>query len=353
MAQHVYITYTPELKSIALAIGNNNFFNSMKEIRKDGLDSNDLLNLASASTTEFFYVIHSNTEVHFPNFNFTFKPPEWDKDYVHIWDDKLTVRLYNKNNVLKNPSLYADNEIANGNVLLKIMQDKIFTLPKTDIVFISYDEDSADTNYNKLKDRFPGALRSHGVKGIFAAHKAAANIAKTNMVYVVDADAIIEPTFDFNYYPNVYDIESVHVWYSRNPVNNLIYGYGGVKLFPRQLLLDYTGSPIDFTTSVSKHFKVMHEVSNVTQFNTDPFSAWRSGFRECAKLASKLIPNSTDTETEERLATWCSIGSDREFGDFAIMGANDGAAYGRAYKDQPDMLGLINDYSWLEKKFSS
>ena len=261
--------------------------------------------------------------------------------------------MYNKELVLSNPHLYTDSNLASGAVLIKNIADKVFEYNKLDIVFISYDEDSADAHYAALKHRFPRALRSHGVKGIYEAHKAAAELASTKLFYVVDADAIIEPTFDFSYYPNGYDINSVHVWYSRNLVNDLIYGYGGIKLFPRQLLLDYEGSPVDFTTSVSKHFKVMPTVSNITQFNTDPFSAWRSGFRECTKLASKLIPNYDNTETEERLAVWCTKGSDKEFGEFAIMGANEGMAFGKAYKDQPDMLGLINDYNWLEKLFSS
>jgi hypothetical protein len=35
------------------------------------------------------------------------------------------------------------------------------------------------------------------------------------------------------------------------------------------------------------------------------------------------------------------------------MGAKEGAEFGMAQKDQPDMLGLINDFKWLENKFSS
>lgn len=34
--------------------------------------------------TRLFYVIDGDTEV-FPSFDFTFKPPKWDQDYVHIW----------------------------------------------------------------------------------------------------------------------------------------------------------------------------------------------------------------------------------------------------------------------------
>ena len=353
MAQQIFVTYKKELKNVAVKIGQQFFANSVIEIGDAGLTSRDLLTMARRSATEFFYVINSDTEILFTDLIFSFKPPIWDSHLVHIWNNKLTVRLYNRELVLNNPEQYTDASIASGNVALKIITDKIFEYPRPDIVFISYDEDSADSNYAMLKDRFSNALRLHGVSGIYEAHKAAANIASTELVYIVDADAIIDPEFDFSYYPTGYDIESAHVWYSRNPVNDLIYGYGGVKLFPRQLLLDYSGSPIDFTTSVSKHFKVMPIISNITRFNTDPFSAWRSGFRECTKLASKLIANQNNVETEERLAAWCTKGSDREFGEFAMMGANEGMAFGKAHKDQPDKLGLINDFSWLAKQFSS
>ena len=353
MSQQIYVVYRKELKHIAEKIGQQIFSNSIIEIGNDGLTSNDLYSIARKSVTEFFYVINSDTEILFTNLDLSFKPPEWDKHLIHIWNNDLTVRLYNRELVLNNPDLYTDLQLASGNIELKNITDKIFEYPKLDIVFISYDEDNADANFEMLKHRFPAALRSHGVKGIYEAHMAAAKIASTDLFYAVDADAIIDPDFDFSYYPSGYDTDSVHVWYSQNPVNDLIYGYGGVKLFPRHLLLGYKGSPIDFTTSVSKHFKVMPTISNITQFNTDPFSAWRSGFRECTKLSSKLIPNHDNTETEERLNVWCTVGSDRAFGEFAIMGAIDGCAFGKAHKNQPDMLGLINDFDWLAKKFSS
>ena len=42
-----------------------------------------------------------------------------------------------------------------------------------------------------------------------------------------------------------------HVWRSKNPINDLLYGYGGVKLFPKQALLDFDDWHIDFTYSAS------------------------------------------------------------------------------------------------------
>ena len=45
----------------------------------------------------------------------------------------------------------------------------------------------------------------------------------------------------------------------------------------------------DMTTSISPKFKLMQDVSNITAFNVDEFSTWRSAFRECCKLASAVI----------------------------------------------------------------
>ena len=62
-----------------------------------------------------------------------------------------------------------------------------------DIIFISYDEINAEENWNKLITKAPYAKRIHGIKGIFEAHKAAAELATTELFYVVDADMEILP----------------------------------------------------------------------------------------------------------------------------------------------------------------
>jgi hypothetical protein len=351
MAQFIYLLVDIDTKSC-----DDIFTNGIYESKNLELTSDILEQMAKSCMVDYFYVITPRKEIFFPNFDFSFKPEEWDKEYMHIWNDDTTVRLFNKVAVLDNPSKFTDTALLNGDIKLKVMPGKIYDYPMFDIIFLSYDETYADANFKKLKERFPRAKRLHNIKGIMEAHKSAARWAlsdKSNMFYVVDADAKILPTFNFDYHPPWFDGQSVHVWYSHNPVNDLEYGYGGVKLFPSKLLVEYNGSPIDFTTTVSKNFKVIPEVSNITCFNTDPFSAWRSAFRECTKLASKLIINQDNTETEERLDTWCTKGVDREFGDFVIMGANEGREFGTENTNRTEMLALINDFEWLEKKFQS
>jgi hypothetical protein len=220
-----------------------------------------------------------------------------------------------------------------------------------DIIFISYNEPNADANFAKLKARFPYAQRINGIKGIHQAHIAAAKKAFTKMFWVVDGDAEIVDSFNFDYIVSKYDLECVHVWRSQNPINSLEYGYGGVKLLPKALTtkLDITTS--DMTTSISPLFKAMPEISNITAFNTDPFNTWKSAFRECCKLASRVIDRQDDTETQQRLETWCTLNESVPYGAHAYIGAIAGKYFGLFWQNAPSELAKINDFDWLKEQY--
>jgi hypothetical protein len=228
----------------------------------------------------------------------------------------------------------------------------IVSTPKPyDIVFISYQEPLADVYYKYLTYRFPRAKRVHGIKGIHQAHIEAAKLCETDMVWIVDGDALITKDFKFDYQVAQWDKEVVHVWRSVNPINDLVYGYGGVKLFPRMLTINMDTSKPDMTTSISNKFKAVQEISNITGFNTDPFSTWKSAFRECTKLSSKVIDRQKDDETQQRLQTWCTKGKDRPFGEYAILGAIAGKQYGIDNVGNIEALKKINDFDWLKEQF--
>ena len=215
-----------------------------------------------------------------------------------------------------------------------------------DIIFISYNELYADENFAKLQESYPLAKRIDKVAGIHQAHIAAAKKSMTRMFWVVDADAIIVDSFKFDYHVPDWDLDVVHVWHSRNPVNNLTYGYGGVKLLPKKLTIDMPVNTIDMTTNISSKFKVMEEVSNITAFNTDPFSTWRSAFRECCKLA---VTN--NEESLARLHFWCQLNDYARYGAYAYMGAITGRSYGEKNASNPEALAKINDFTWLEARW--
>tara|TARA_Y100001954_G_C15804325_1_gene601838 strand:+ start:521 stop:1852 length:1332 start_codon:yes stop_codon:yes gene_type:complete len=231
--------------------------------------------------------------------------------------------------------------------------NKIVSKPKPyDIVFISYEEPNADENYKRILERFPQCKRIHGVKGIHQAHIEAAKLCNTPMFWIIDGDADIVEDFNFDYQVPVWQWDHVHVWRSRNPINGLVYGYGGVKLFPRELTENMDVSKPDMTTSISAKFKTIQQISNITAFNTGEFETWKSAFRECCKLSSKVIDRQKEAETETRLKIWSSVGKDKPYGEYAIKGAKEGTMYGIANKGNIDALKKINDFDWLREKFN-
>jgi hypothetical protein len=220
-----------------------------------------------------------------------------------------------------------------------------------DIVFISYNELNADENWSLLKHNYPTAKRVNGVKGIHQAHINAAKKCFTKMFWVVDADAQLADDFLFRYEVDDYNLNTVHVWRSINPVNGLEYGYGGVKLLPLTRTLNMSTSSPDVATSISQNFKAIPEVSNVTAFNTDPFSTWRSAFRECAKLSSQVIDRQNSKETLERLHVWTTEGKNSTFGGYAIAGALAGKEFGLTCQAGLASLDMINDFDMLRTTF--
>jgi hypothetical protein len=173
----------------------------------------------------------------------------------------------------------------------------------------------------------------------------------TKMFWVVDGDAEVLDTFNFDYQVPNNELDYVHVWRSQNPVNGLVYGYGGVKLLPKKLTMNMDTSRVDMTTSISSLFKPMPDIANITAFDTDEFSTWRSAFRECAKLASSSIDRQNDEETQKRLDTWCTFAIGI-YANEAISGALAGRKYGRDNASNKEALSKLNDFTWLQDQWS-
>jgi hypothetical protein len=315
----------------------------------------EYLSASETTTTDMFWAVSNNLLIE-SNFKFDYQIPRGDPKVTHVFKNGSYfdgVCLFSKKTIVSR------KEFDYKFFVEKKEMDIVASTPKPyDIVFISYFEKSADINFQKLLDRVDKSTTVYRIKnvdGIHNAHRAAAALVKSNMFWVVDADAILDMYFNFEF-PQVawhdsYTQSIVHVWSSQNPVNDLVYGYGGVKLLPTKLTLNMDSANPDMTTSISTFFKSMPQVSNISAFNSDPFSTWRSAFRECVKLSSRTIKGQVDDETSNRLEVWCTIGADRLYGEYAISGALAGRNYGRKNADDVSALFLINDYEWLRVQF--
>ena len=71
-----------------------------------------------------------------------------------------------------------------------------------DVIFLSFFEENAEENWWLLKEKVPHAQRVENISPIGAAHRECANIARTNYFYVVDGDAKILDSFEFDFIPN-------------------------------------------------------------------------------------------------------------------------------------------------------
>lgn len=204
-----------------------------------------------------------------------------------------------------------------------------------DVIFISYDEPNADENFEHLQSLVPNVNRVHAVKGILNAHRAAAFMSSTKFFWVVDGDNWVRDDFDFGF---KWDKEKhlsnkqepVGFWQAENSVNGLVYGYGGIKLLPRNSLIamESEADLLDITSAISPMRYYHNVVGSTTVINKTPLQAWRAGFREAAKLS--LAVNQQPEHSSElvnRLNVWTTMGWDQLNGEHCIEGANAACEY--------------------------
>ena len=238
-------------------------------------------------------------------------------------------------------------------------------LSDIDIVYISYDEPNADKNYSDLLNKAPWAKRVHGVKGSDSAHKAAAQISDTDRFISVDGDNIVDPSFfdqELEFNEDITD--AVISWSGKNIVNGLVYGNGGLKCWPKDLVLNMktheNADPNDVANKVEFCWGIkyiqMNNVYSVAHVNGSPLQAFRAGFREGVKMSLDegkkikkiLLKESMFIKNYQRLCIWQSIGADVPNGLWSIYGARIGC-----YMTNCTDWDYINvrDFDWINDFF--
>ena len=282
-------------------------------------------------------IIH-NPDLPKIEYNEGYTAPWYDLKYEHVWylDNADNQKIW----TIK--ATFTDKHSGSKEIgtVTPIFEDHL------DVIFISYKEPNADENWNRVLEKAPWAKRVHGVEGIFNAHKAAAKLAKTDMFFVVDGDAWLVDNWQFDFQPGIFDRDCAYVWSSINPVNNLTYQNGGVKLFSKSILMrQKVWTTLDMFTGIMPKIKAEETISCVTTFNVNEFSTWRSAFRECVKLYI--------TNQMSRMSDWLNSDVEKPFGEFAVLGAWSGSQYAKENKDNQTALLKINDYQWLKKTFKA
>ena len=238
-----------------------------------------------------------------------------------------------------------------------------------DIVFISFDEPNADENYADLLDKAPWAKRSHGVFGSDAAHKAAADLAETDRFITIDADNIVDGNF-FGVEVDMDKVSDLDVisWAGKNEVNGLVYGNGGIKCWPKNVVYamkTHENAPagdkraqVDFCWNI--HYVQMNNIYCNVMNNGSPLQAWRAGFREGVKMGlvdgdvidPQMLKQQVHDKNYKRLLTWMTVGEDSENGLWAIYGARLGCYMTNIARTQWDWRN-VRDFRYLTNYFET
>lgn len=301
----------------------------------------DYVKARNISSTEYYYLLFTH-EIDL-NFDFGRKYSKYDLPYrlkfksIDSYDQELMF-------LIKRDDIYSQS---------KLMDISGYNTQLSDIFFISYDETYAKSRFNGLQKRLPNIQHIRGIKGINNAHIEAARRSSTDNFFVIDADAHVTNFDVFSFIPESHWKKYVHVWKSYNPVTKSSYGYGGVKLFPKYKVLNFSGSWTDFTGSVAGAFYKSHDtISNDTLYAIDEFSTWKAAFREMAKLTYALKYNPPSDINErmkmvQRIKSWCNS-TDHIFSE----ANNKGAIAGRLHViNNPNEIDKINDYEWIQKYY--
>jgi hypothetical protein len=238
----------------------------------------------------------------------------------------------------------------------------IFTTKNYPVVFLSYHEENAEHNYERLLQIVPNALRVDGVTGSDTAHKEIAKLfTDETHVIVVDGDNYITDDFlsqTIDFIDNVDFFQVVISFSGYNVVNGNMYGNGGVKVWPIELLRNMqthenslNQDSVDF--DLPAYLELNRYISKV-YINSSPRQAWRSGFREGMKLCldkGKIVQSVKDINWRnyERLWRWMHLGANVENGIWAIYGARQ-AAY-IALTKQEFHLANLRDFEHLNNLF--
>ncbi len=213
-------------------------------------------------------------------------------------------------------------------------------MTRFEAVMLSYDEPLADELHARLQ-RVLGlrVKRLHGVRGMRRAYRLAAEVVDTEHFLLADGDFAVGTEFDACAVDPLPEAVSMRVWRAVNPLNGLVYGYGGLKLIRRSALRKL-GEAVDVLAALPGRIEFTADIAGTTRINQSPYHAWKAGFRECAMLARGSEYAMGESLTAERIAAWIAGGAG-QFAQFAVSGAREGVAFAHEAARTPQLFDRL------------
>ena len=260
-------------------------------------------------------------------------PSYWEEQKLYSWGDTADIMLVPYKNNMK--QFYDHDFITNTH--------SSYPVKDMDIIFISYDEPTAEARYKQLKDRHPRTKWCKNVQGQTNAYHTAAQMSDTDYFFAVFPKLEIVDSFKFDFQPDRLKNPCHYIFNCKNPVNDLEYGHGSVLLYNKKLVLDTTDPGLDFTLSAPhEHVPLL---SAINHFNDTPWLAWRTAFREVVKLLDQCN-NKPTVESKYRLKKWCELGNGKN-AEWVFCAANDA----KEFMESKDDIMKSYDFEWLKNYY--
>lgn len=288
--------------------------------------------------TRYCWII--NYLIDYSDFDWNWEPVHWQAHQRHVWS--TTCQLDSGTWLL--PKLGYHDTNYHNDVYLKyknINQDD--PVQPLDVIFISNGEPNAEQNYQHLQQQLQGRqnrlVRINGIQGRVRAYHAAAQASQTVWAFCVFAKLWVDENFDWNWQPDYYRSPRHYIFYAKNPINHLEYGHQALIAYHKQLTLDNPGLGLDFT--LDQPNQVVPVLSGIAYYNLDPWTTWRTAFRECIKLQN----NTNDSDSQYRLQQWLTQDHINDaISRYSILGAQDAVKYHQQVNG--DLTELKKSYEW-------
>jgi hypothetical protein len=129
----------------------------------------------------------------------------------------------------------------------------------------------------------------------------------------------------------------------------LEYGHQGLIAYNKKLVLATEEiQRLDFT--LSQPHGVEPVLSGIAYYNSDPWTTWRTAFREVVKLRH-YCDITPDVETEYRLDIWQKH-AQGDHAEWSLRGAQDAIEYYNSVSGNYDSLLLTFEWAWLHDYFN-
>lgn len=232
-------------------------------------------------------------------------------------------------------------------------------ISELDIFYMSYDEPNASENWSHLLNLAPWAQHVQGIKGFDSVHRHCASLSSTDWFITVDADTTMRETFlDLSIDLRKQSARNF-CWASKNKLNGLAYGNGGLKVWHKPFALNMSfhefGDNVDFCWD--KDYLSFKRIYSDVHITGSPYQAFRAGYREGVKLTrlnGRLIPicdwDQLHPENINNVKIWSTIGSHVKNGLWALIGTRLGIL-----ENAMELVdnNEINDYNAIKNKFDS